>query len=229
MSLLDVIGPVMVGPSSSHTAGACRIALLARHTLLQKPQSATICLHGSFAKTGKGHGTHLALIAGVVGLFPDDSRIPDAYSLAEARGLNVTFSEKDLGDVHPNTVQIELKNEAEQTMVTGSSLGGGVVKVIKVKGFEASFSGSYYTLLIEHEDKPGVIARVARVLADDEVNVATIFSARQKRGGRALMSIEVDKRPEQYAIDYLARVSYISWLRVLPEVMTGSLVDNHDA
>ena len=221
MSLLDVIGPVMVGPSSSHTAGACRLALLARHTLLSPPEQATLRLHGSFAKTGKGHGTHLALVAGLLGFFPDDARIPDAMKLAKNANLNVHIESKDLGDVHPNTVQIELKNSTEHVTVTGSSLGGGLVKVFKVDAFESNFSGSYHTLLIEHEDKPGVIARVARVIADDDVNIATLYCARRKRGGRALMTVEIDRRLAQYALDYLTQVPYIGWMRLLPEVMSG--------
>lgn len=224
MSLLDIIGPVMVGPSSSHTAGACRIALLARHNLLNPPTQVQLSLHGSFAKTGKGHGTHLALVAGLLGYFPDDERIPGALELAKAQGVDVGFESRDLGDVHPNTVQVTLRNAEESVIVTGSSLGGGVVRIFKVNGFEADFSGSYHTLLIEHEDRPGIIARVARVLADDEVNIATIRSARQKRGGKALMSVEVDKRPAQYALDYLWRLPYSSWIRMLPEVMSGEMV-----
>ncbi|MCA9838971.1 MAG: L-serine ammonia-lyase, iron-sulfur-dependent subunit beta [Trueperaceae bacterium] len=226
MSLLDVIGPVMVGPSSSHTAGACRIALLARHCLGCQPDQAQLELHGSFAKTGKGHGTHQALLAGLLGCYPDDERIPKALELAKAAGLEFDFMEKDLGDVHPNTVRLNLQKAEAKVSVVGSSLGAGLVKMIRINQFEANFSGSYHTLLIEHDDKPGVIARVARVLADDEVNIATIHSARQKRGGKALMSIEMDKRPAQYALEYLTNVSYISWLRMLPEVMSG---DKHDA
>ena len=221
MSLLDVIGPVMVGPSSSHTAGACRIALLARHTLGAEPQRATVTLHGSFAKTGKGHGTHLALTAGLLGSYPDDPQIPNAQSLAAAAGLELTFEEKDLGDVHPNTVRLALEAGESRVTVTGSSLGGGLVTIIGVNDFESNFSGSYHTLLLEHEDKPGVIARVARVLADDEVNIATLYCARKRRGGRALMSVEIDRRLAPYALTYLHHQPYCSWVRLLPEVMRG--------
>lgn len=220
MSLLDIIGPVMVGPSSSHTAGACRIALLARHTLAAPPQEAAITLHGSFAKTGKGHGTHLALIGGLLGFYPHDERLARAFEEAKGR-LSYQFDATDLGDVHPNTVRLRLRNATEAVEVVGSSLGGGTVKIFQVNGFEIAFSGAYHTLLVEHDDKPGVIARVARVLADDEVNIATMHSARRKRGGRALMSLEIDKRPADYALAYLAAVPYIHWCRLLPEVMQG--------
>ena len=238
MSLLDVIGPVMVGPSSSHTAGACRLALLARFTLRAPPTRAQLTLHGSFAKTGHGHGTHLALAAGLLGLFPDDDRLPNALELAAAQGLDIDFASKDLGDVHPNTVQFDLEtgtNEAgsdevgsdetaEHVTVVGSSLGGGLVKVFSVNAFEIHFSGAYHTLLVEHDDRPGVIASVARVLADDHVNIATLHSARKRRGGKALMSLEIDRPLGGYARDYLSGLPSVSWLRLLPEVMSGDAV-----
>jgi len=229
VSLLDVIGPVMVGPSSSHTAGACRLALLARHTLKAPPQKAKLELHGSFAKTGKGHGTHLALVAGLLGCFPDDERIPEAFDLAKKEGLEVDLGEKDLGDVHPNTVCIRLENENEKVSVTGSSLGGGLVKIFKIGDFEVNFSGSYFTLLVEHEDRPGMIASVARVLADDGINIATIHSSRRKRGGDALMSVETDRPPPAYALEYLRNLPHISWTRTLPEVMSGEKEESDDA
>lgn len=221
MSLLDIIGPVMVGPSSSHTAGACRLALLARYTLIEAPQEASLELHGSFAKTGVGHGTHLALIAGLLGFFPHDERIPQANAHARQAGLKFNIGAKDLGDVHPNTVRFKLSNASETITVMGSSLGGGIVKVFRLNDFETSLSGSYHSLLIEHADQPGVIARVARVLADDEVNIATMFSSRQKRGGRAMMTLEIDRQPPQYALDYLRQQPSIHWLRILPEVMSS--------
>lgn len=221
MSLLDVIGPVMVGPSSSHTAGACRLALLARHTLQARPTEARLTLHGSFAKTAQGHGTDLALIGGLLGFFPDDQRIKYSFELARAAGLDSSFAAKDLGDVHPNTVLIEIANDREGVQLMGSSLGGGLVEVRRVKQFEIYFSGRYYTLLLEHNDQPGVIARVARVLADNDVNIATLYCSRERRGGRAMMSIEMDKPVAQYALDYLGQLPYVSWLRSLPEVMSG--------
>lgn len=221
MGLLDVIGPVMVGPSSSHTAGACRLALLARHTLLTPPTRATLALHGSFAKTAKGHGTDRALAAGLLGLFPDDERIPEALGLAAAEGLALEFVTKDLGDVHPNTVQFSLSAEGEQLELTGSSLGGGSVRVFRVNGFALSFSGAHHTLLVRHTDQRGVIATVARVLADDAVNIVTLHCARGQRGGAAMMSLELETAPSAYVLEYLAHLSVVGWLRLLPEVMRG--------
>ncbi len=216
-----MVGPVMVGPSSSHTAGACRLALLARHTLLTAPRSARITLHGSFAKTAHGHGTDLALAAGLLGFPPDDPRIPRAFEEAEAAGLELAFDTADLGDVHPNSVRLQLAAGEERADLTGSSIGGGLVRLFNVNGFEVNVTGAYHTLLVLHDDKPGVIARVARVIADDEGNIATLHSARRKRGGLAMMSIEIDRRLAQYALDYLTFVPYIHWLRMLPEVLSG--------
>lgn len=229
MALLDVIGPVMIGPSSSHTAGACRLALLARHARLTAPSSAWLTLHGSFAKTARGHGTDLALVAGLLGWHPDDPRLPEAPAHAKAAGLEVAFETADLGDVHPNTVRIVTEGGGaegaavapERVSLTGSSLGGGRVRVFDVDGFGIDFGGGSHTLLVRHEDRPGVIARVARVIADDEGNIATLHSARKRRGGDAMMSIEMDRRLSQAALDYLTSVSYVHWLRMLPEVASG--------
>jgi L-serine dehydratase len=225
MSLLDVIGPVMVGPSSSHTAGACRLALLARHLLLAPPERASLALHGSFAKTAHGHGTDMALAAGLLGFFPDDARIPEALELVMAQGLELHWSPQDLGDVHPNTVRLELENPTERITMLGSSLGGGLVRVFSVDGFEINFSGAYHTLLLRHHDQPGIIAQVARVIADGEVNIATLHCARRKRGGEAMMSVEIDRPLAPYVRDYLNSLPYISWLRLLPEVMGGERVE----
>ncbi len=224
MGLLDQIGPVMVGPSSSHTAGACRLALLARHALGgTTPRSARLVLHGSFAKTAKGHGTDLALAGGLLGFMPDDPRIREAFTHAEAAGLQLEYVTADLGDIHPNSARLELTGHNEESVsVLGSSLGAGFVRVTQVNGFDVHVSGSYHTLLALHTDRPGVIARVAGVVADDDGNIATAFSARQKRGGHAMMSVEIDKPLAPYAIRYLQNLPYIHWLRMLPEVMHGS-------
>ena len=226
MGLLEVIGPVMVGPSSSHTAGACRLALLARRTLLTPPHRATLSLHGSFAKTAKGHGTDRALAGGLLGYAPDDARIPEALERAAAAGLELHFETKDLGDVHPNTVKFTLQTEDETAEIVGSSLGGGLVRVTKVGGFETNFSGAYHTLLIRHTDQTGVIATVARVLADDAVNIATLTCARSSRGGRrgetALMALELETAPATHVLTYLSQLSVVNWLRLLPNVIRGS-------
>ena len=223
MSLLDVIGPVMIGPSSSHTAGACRLSLLARNLLLTPAKEARFVLHGSFAKTAQGHGTDLALVGGLLGFRPDDARIRDAFAEAEAAGLQYGFTEEDLGDVHPNSVRIELRNADEEVTMTGSSLGAGLVKVFEINGIKTFVSGSYDTLLVLHHDRPGVIAQVARVIAEDDVNIATIFSRRERRGGNALMAVEVESPLRPHVLDYLNHMNYSQWLRLLPAVMEEHL------
>lgn len=211
----------MVGPSSSHTAGACRLALLARHVLGAQPRQARFVLHGSFAKTAQGHGTDLALVAGLLGYLPDDERIRDSFTHAAAAGLEFEFATADLGDIHPNSVRMELSGgpDDEGVSVLGSSLGAGFVKIVQVNGFDVQVSGAYHTILALHTDRPGVIARVASVVADDDGNIATAFSARQRRGGHAMMSVEIDRPLADYAVTYLTQLPYIHWLRTLPAVM----------
>ncbi len=208
----------MIGPSSSHTAGAARLAWLARQVLAAPPNRVEFGLHGSFAETGEGHGTQKALLAGTLGLAPDDPRIKEAERLAEEAGLTYAFKAVELGDVHPNTVRIVLENDDERVAVTGSSLGGGAVKIWRVDHFEAHITGAAPTLLVKHVDTPGVIARVARVLADDEVNIAYLTSSRDKKGGEALMSIEMDRDLAEIPLAYLNHLPYVLWARVIPPV-----------
>jgi L-serine dehydratase len=219
MSLLDVIGPVMVGPSSSHTAGACRLALLAHHILGHTPQRAEFGLHGSFAKTGEGHGTPQALAAGALGWGPDDPRLPQALELAHEQGVEIVIHRVELGDVHPNSVEMIYEDSGERIRARGSSLGGGVVQIWDLDGFEVRIRGSAPTLLVRNVDTPGVIARVARVIADDEVNIAYLTCSRQGRGKEAMMSIELDRTLSKPALDYLSSLSYILWLRQIPAIM----------
>ncbi len=208
-----MIGPVMVGPSSSHTAGANRIAWLARQLLDEPPTRVLFGLHGSFAKTGKGHGTHLALLAGVLDLPADDERIREADKLADESGLQFSFENVELGDVHPNTVRIKIANERERHLITGSSLGGGVVRIWQVDGLDAYLSGEAPALLVFHQDTPGVISRVAAVLADEGANIARIVSGRAQKGGDALMSLEIDQPLSGVALAYLRHLNYIHWAK----------------
>lgn len=183
----------MIGPSSSHTAGAVRLGLLARALFGERLDAARISLHGSFASTGRGHGTDLALVAGLLGFAPDDPRIREAMRLAEESGLSVSFDEANLGEVHPNSARLELTGSDGRTMrVIGSSLGGGDVVVSSLDGFDVDMTGDRPTLLVEHRDRPGQIAAVTSVLAEEGVNVASMRVAREARGARAMMIIETD-------------------------------------
>lgn len=221
MSLLDMIGPVMVGPSSSHTAGACRIGLVAHHLLGEAPRSAHIGLHASFAKTGRGHGTHLALVAGILGYAPDDFRLPHAFQEAEKAGLAVHFEDKDLGDVHPNTAEIVLRGSWAALNMLGSSTGGGVILVTEVRGLGVRLDASSPTLLLEYTDTVGMIARVTSLLAEEHINIATLTCNRETRGGRALLAISMDVTPEASALARLFGLEGVTWARVLPKLMDG--------
>ncbi|WP_309572639.1 L-serine ammonia-lyase, iron-sulfur-dependent subunit beta, partial [Deinococcus sp.] len=205
MSLLDMIGPVMIGPSSSHTAGACRLGLVAHLLLGDVPRHATVALHASFAKTGRGHGTHLAVIAGLLGFRPDDSRLPRAFEEARAAGLAFEFRDADLGDVHPNTAHIDLRGDSQQLTLQGSSTGGGVITVTQVQGHGVNFSAASPTVLLRYSDAVGMIARIASTIAADHVNIAALTCTRDTRGGQALLAIELDQTLSGEALAFLNR------------------------
>jgi len=192
-SVFDIVGPVMIGPSSSHTAGACRLGELARAIYGGTPAHARVLLHGSFASTGPGHGTDIALVAGLLGMRPDDARIPHSFELAREAGVTVEFAEVDLGDAHPNTAVFELSDAHGSCMrVAGSSLGGGSVVVTEIDSYDVEITGDMPVLVVGHVDRPGVIAAVTGVLAECNVNVASMQVSRERRGAGALMLIETD-------------------------------------
>ena len=183
----------MIGPSSSHTAGAVRLGELARAIFGEIPARARILLHGSFASTGLGHGTDLALAAGLLGMRPDDERIPHAFELAEKAGLDIDFGEVDLGDAHPNTAVFELADAAGRSMtIRGSSLGGGDVMVSEIDSYDVDMTGELPLLIVGHLDRPGQIAAVTSILAQGKVNVASMRVSREHKGAGALMLIETD-------------------------------------
>ena len=186
MNLFDILGPVMVGPSSSHTAGAVRIGRMARALLGQEPVEAEILLHGSFASTGEGHGTHQALIAGLLGLSTDDPLVPRSFELAAERGLRFTFGTIALRDVHPNSALIRLTGARGGKLEVGaSSPGGGRIRVFRVDGLDTSFSGELPPLVVHNTDQPGCVSQVTGVLARRGLNVATLQLNRGGRGGSA--------------------------------------------
>jgi L-serine dehydratase len=192
-SIFDVIGPVMVGPSSSHTAGAARLARFAR-IIAAKPFFRVLFeLHGSFAKTYKGHGTDKALIAGVMGLAEDDERLCDAYGLAAERGLDFSFAEAEIHGAHENTVHITFYlDDGKKCEVTGSSLGGGQIVITRVNGFDIEFTAASTTLIIRHRDERGTVSEVSRILAEGDVNIGTMKLSRLAKGDVACCVIETD-------------------------------------
>ncbi len=194
MNIFDIMGPIMVGPSSSHTAGAVRIGLIARSLLGTEPVQAELLLHGSFASTGAGHGTHQALVAGLLGLAPDDLRIPDSFALAEKAGLQFTFGVCELKNVHPNSALLSLTGSSgERVSVGASSPGGGRIRVFSLDGMKVNFAGAMPTLVVRNMDRPGYISRVTAALAFYGLNVATLQVERDSRGGRAIMVVECDQ------------------------------------
>lgn len=203
-NIFDILGPVMVGPSSSHTAGAVRIGLIARQLFGRQPEKAEVILHGSFAATGKGHGTDRALIAGLLGMMPDDMRIPDSFEIAKDMGMDFVMKNKDIKGAHPNTAQIIMEAEGVPRMkIQAHSIGGGRICVCKLDGIDVNFSGESYTLIIWNVDEPGRIMEVAAALSRAEINVATMQVFRDKRGGTAVMVVETDQVIPRSAIDEL--------------------------
>ena len=221
VSLLDIIGPVMVGPSSSHKAGECRLGLLARCLVGGTPERARIELHGSFARTGEGHGTDKAIVGGLMGFRPDDERIRDSLGIAEREGLDYRFEKTTLGeenDIHPNTVRISIERGERRSVMVGSSLGAGRVLVTEIDGFPVEVTGNYNTIVLVAEDVPGSVARIATILADDGINIATLRLTRQKKGGDAFMVIEVDESPNETVRDHIRALPWVRWAFRLDKV-----------
>ena len=205
MNLFDILGPVMVGPSSSHTAGAVRIGRIARRLLGEgTPAAAKIELSGSFAATGQGHGTDRALIAGLLGMQPDDERIAVSYDIAKEKGMAFAFSRINLPGEHPNTALLTLEGKrGGQLCVTAASLGGGRIEVVEMNGLRAKFSGDLPTLIVQNEDKPGHVGEVATMLYKRGINLATMRLYRDFPGGSAVMIIETDKAVPADGLDEL--------------------------
>ena len=192
MNVFDIIGPVMIGPSSSHTAGAARLGYVARKILGEPPVRAEIRLSGSFAQTFRGHGTDKALIAGILGFLPDDIRVRDSLELAGRMGLDYTLRCEDIPGAHPNTTRITLEGETEKVTVQGASVGGGNILVDEINGMAVHVTGQSNTLVVLHHDKPGTIAAVTNFVAYSGVNIGNFRLSRPQKGGQAVMTIEVD-------------------------------------
>lgn len=194
ISVFDVLGPNMIGPSSSHTAGAAVIAGVARKLIAPPLKKVEFTLYGSFAKTYRGHGTDRALLGGILGFDTDDVRIRDSFEIARQRGLEFAFiPDETEQDVHPNTADIRMENESGQVMtVRGVSLGGGKMKITRINGVEVDFTGEYSALIVIHQDTPGVVAHITHVLSEHNVNIAFMRLFREARGHTAYSIIESD-------------------------------------
>lgn len=219
ISVFDIIGPIMVGPSSSHTAGAVRLGQVARAVLGGQPTEATIELHGSFAQTGQGHGTDRGIVAGLLGLATDDPDLRRSFELAEQAGLRFSFEEVDLGeDAHPNTARLTVSNDQRTVQVTGCSIGGGLVEITNVDGYDVHFGCEFDTLLVLAEDRPGTINQVTGWLARQGINIAFLRVERDKRGGDAIMIIETDHTVDPQILEAFEDYVWVRWVRQVPKV-----------
>ncbi len=220
MDIFDILGPIMVGPSSSHTAGAARIGKMGRTLLGATPVKAAIHLHGSFAETGVGHGTDKAIVGGILGMDPDDLRIPFSFEEAEKAGLQFTIDTVELRDAHPNTAVLELWGEnGEKLKMSACSIGGGAIEVHNLDGIDVNFTGDYNTLVIRNQDESGTLAAVTTILSQLRINVGNMSLCRHRRGGDALMVIETDQhiKPNQ-----------VAFLSELPGVISVTYYDKED-
>lgn len=216
MNIFEILGPVMVGPSSSHTAGAVRIGYVCRKLMGEKIVTADIELYGSFLLTGKGHGTPQAIVAGLLGMTPDDARIPDSFEIAKAQGLKFTIGEEKLKEAHPNSVLLKLTGESGKELeVIGESLGGSIINIAQIDGLPANISGDYPTLIASNMDVPGMVAKVSKVLFEAKINIAQMHLYRASRGKNSVLIAECDQEIEDKTLndirdlDGIMKVSYL--------------------
>lgn len=205
ISVFDVIGPNMVGPSSSHTAGAASVARMAQKLFQKEMKEVIFTLYGSFAKTYRGHGTDRALVGGIMGFETDDLRIRDSFSIARRQGLEFYF-EKNTADteVHPNTVDIRMTGQDGSVMtVRGVSVGGGKIKIVKMNGVDVEFTGEYSTLIVIQNDRPGVVAHITRCLSQENANIAFMRLFREEKGARAYTIVESDEKIPEKVLDHI--------------------------
>ena len=220
INIFDMMGPVMVGPSSSHTAGAARIGNMGRTLLGEEVARADIGLHGSFAETGFGHGTDRALLAGLLGMKPDDLRIPNAYEEANRAGMAYSFRTVELRDAHPNTALLELTGKSgKQLTLQASSIGGGAIVVSKIDGIDVNFTGDFNTLIVRNQDESGSVAAITSILSQVHINVANMSVNRHRRGGDALMVIETDQHIKPRQVEFLSE---------LPGILSVTYYDKED-
>lgn len=214
-SVFDIIGPVMVGPSSSHTAGAARIGKVSRMIFGEKPDSVEIDLYESFAKTYRGHGTDIALVGGLLGMNPDDPRLSESLKIAHEEGIEVLFVPKKEKAKHPNLVTMHLKKGSYKMSVTGISIGGGNIQISELDGFSISLSMGTPTFIVVHEDVRGLLAQVSAVISDDGINIGTVTMTRQKKGDNGILVLEIDDKPvdnstkeKLRSLDHVLSVTY---------------------
>lgn len=216
MNVFDIIGPVMIGPSSSHTAGAARLGKVAKIMFGKDIKKAHIYMHGSFAKTGKGHGTDKALIAGLLGMEPDNDDLRYSFDIAKEQGMEFEFSAIELENVHPNTVRIILNGENDEKLtMEGSSVGGGCILVYKLNNYEVNLNFENPSIVVVHTDHPGVIAKVTDELYKYGVNICDFHLSRKSKGGEALMTIGMDSMPDSKIAEDISEIDFVSAVNLL--------------
>lgn len=208
-SVFDVIGPIMIGPSSSHTAGAVRIGKIVRSIFGDQPDSVDILLFESFAKTYRGHGTDIALVGGLLGMEPDDERLPESLKIAYEEKMEVAFVPKKEKAEHPNSVKLIVRKNDRQMSVTGISIGGGNIQISELNGFKLSLSMGTPTFIVVHQDVPGMIAKVTNILSATLANIGTMTVTRESKGEKAIMIIEVDEPQVGETIEQLVQLKNI--------------------
>lgn len=220
MSIFEIMGPAMIGPSSSHTAGAARMGRIARLLFADKIDKAVVKLHGSFADTAAGHGTDKAVIGGLLGFLPDDERLRNAFELAEKEGMEFVLEEVKMREVHPNTAKLELYNNQKDKKLTvvASSIGGGKIKVTEIDGSPVEITGRMPTMWILHHDRPGEIGVITSILGSYKINIAYMHVYRNQKGDVGSCIIELDQKPNQYVIKHLENTKDIIQVRYLPKI-----------
>ncbi|WP_172497070.1 L-serine ammonia-lyase, iron-sulfur-dependent subunit beta [Enterococcus faecalis] len=208
-SVFDIIGPVMIGPSSSHTAGAARIGKVVRSIFGQQPDSVDIYLYESFAKTYRCHGTDIALVGGLLGMEPDDEQLANSLEIAYEQGMEVCFIPKSEKADHPNSVKIVVSSGDRKLSVTGISIGGGNIQISELNGFKLSLSMGTPTFIVVHQDVPGMIAKVTNILSASDINISTMTVTRESKGEKAIMIIEVDQAEVGDIVMQLAEIPHI--------------------
>ncbi|THE14434.1 L-serine ammonia-lyase, iron-sulfur-dependent, subunit beta [Bacillus timonensis] len=208
-SVFDIIGPVMIGPSSSHTAGAARIGRVARSLFGREPKWANISFYGSFAETYRGHGTDVAIIGGLLDFDTFDERIKTSLEIANDAGIKIKFVEEEAIPEHPNTARVSIGDDEGELELVGISIGGGKIEITELNGFQLRLSGNHPAILVVHNDRYGAIAGVANVLAKYAINIGHMEVARKEKGMQALMTIEVDQNIDEHVLEELATLPNI--------------------
>ena len=220
----DIIGPIMIGPSSSHTAGAARLSKVASTIAGGKIKKVEFLLHGSFAQTYKGHGTDKALVAGILNMDPWDENLRNSFELAAKEGIEYSFIGTDLGDVHPNTVKFVItKEDGSVTEIMGSSIGGGNIIIFDIDGQEVEFTGERPTLLTRHKDLPGVLSQITNILYDKNINIANMRVYRSEKGKVATMAIETDSIIPDEILEKVREIKEMQNVKIINPIIEGAI------